>query len=122
VVRKPGRLPSAPTAPPWLAEVVRPAPAPVPWPAVIRAALAVCGPLALGLALGDQLAGLLGAMGGLLGTVVDRGGTVEAMAAHHPGMQTVEVPDQGHVPAFESDLIATVAQFVAACDGAILPR
>ena len=75
VVRKPGRLPSAPTAPPWLAEVVRPAPAPVPWPAVIRAALAVCGPLALGLALGDQLGGLLGAMGGLLGTVVDRGGT-----------------------------------------------
>ena len=55
--------------------MVRPAPAPVPWPAVIRAALAVCGPLALGLALGDQLAGLLGAMGGLLGTVVDRGGT-----------------------------------------------
>jgi uncharacterized membrane protein YccC len=47
----------------------------VPWPAVIRAALAVCGPLALGLALGDQLGGLLGAMGGLLGTVVDRGGT-----------------------------------------------
>jgi len=47
----------------------------VPWPAVIRAALAVCGPLALGLALGDQLGGLLGAMGGLLGSVVDRGGT-----------------------------------------------
>ena len=47
----------------------------MPWPAVIRAALAVCGPLALGLALGDQLGGLLGAMGGLLGTVVDRGGT-----------------------------------------------
>jgi uncharacterized membrane protein YccC len=75
VVRKPGRLPSAPAAPPWLAEVVRPAPAPVPWPAVIRAALAVCGPLALGLALGDQRAGLLGAMGGLLGSVVDRGGS-----------------------------------------------
>ena len=46
--------------------------------------------------------------------------TVEAMAAHHPGMQTVEVPDQGHVPAFEGDLIATVAQFVAACDGAVM--
>ena len=75
MVRKPGRLPSAPAVPPWLAEVVRPAPAPVPWPAVIRAALAVCGPLALGLALGDQRGGLLGAMGGLLGSVVDRGGT-----------------------------------------------
>jgi uncharacterized membrane protein YccC len=45
---------------------------------VIRAALAVCGPLALGLALGDQLGGLLGAMGGLLGSVVDRGGTYPA--------------------------------------------
>ena len=43
--------------------------------------------------------------------------TVEAMAAHHSGMQSIEVPDQGHVPALEGDLIATVAQFVAACDG-----
>jgi len=43
--------------------------------------------------------------------------TVEAMAAHHPGMQSIEVPDQGHVPALAGDLIATVAQFVAACDG-----
>jgi len=50
----------------------------VPWPAVIRAALAVCGPLALGMALGDQVGGLLGAMGGLLGSVVDRGGTYPA--------------------------------------------
>jgi hypothetical protein len=39
------------------------------------------------------------------------------MAAHHPGMQSIEVPDQGHVPALEGDLTATVAQFVAACDG-----
>ena len=45
---------------------------------MIRAALAVCGPLALGYALGSQAAGLLGAMGGLLGTVVDRGGTYPA--------------------------------------------
>jgi pimeloyl-ACP methyl ester carboxylesterase len=44
--------------------------------------------------------------------------TVEAMAAHHPGMQSIEVPDQGHVPALEGGLVATVAQFVAACDGA----
>ena len=42
--------------------------------------------------------------------------TVEAMAARHPGMQSIEVPDQGHVPALEDDLIATVARFVAACD------
>ena len=83
-MRKPGKLAAATAAsaatavPPWLAEVVRPEPAPVPWPAVVRAALAVCGPLALGYALGSQAAGLLGAMGGLLGTVVDRGGPYPA--------------------------------------------
>ena len=77
-MKKPGRLPGATVAPPWLAEVMRPVPAPVPWPAVIRAALAVCGPLALGMALGNQVAGLLGAMGGLLGAVADRGGTYPA--------------------------------------------
>lgn len=44
--------------------------------------------------------------------------TVETMAARHPGMLTVEVPDQGHVPALAGELIATVAQFVASCDGA----
>jgi uncharacterized membrane protein YccC len=79
-VKKPAKLPAAAATavPSWLAEVVRPAPAPVPWPAVIRAALAVCGPLALGYSLGSQPAGLLGAMGGLLGSVVDRGGTYPA--------------------------------------------
>jgi len=72
------RVPAAATPPPWLVEVVRPAPARPPWAAMLRAALAVCGPLALGLALGEQVPGLLGAMGGLLGTVVDRGGTYPA--------------------------------------------
>jgi pimeloyl-ACP methyl ester carboxylesterase len=42
--------------------------------------------------------------------------TVEAMAARHPGLQVIEVPDQGHVPAFDSDIITKVAQFIAACD------
>jgi pimeloyl-ACP methyl ester carboxylesterase len=45
--------------------------------------------------------------------------TVEAMAARHPGMQSIEVPDEGHVPALEGDeIISKVAQFVAACDAA----
>jgi hypothetical protein len=52
-VKKPAKLPAPAAVPPWLAEVMRPAPAPVPWPAVTRAALAVCGPLALGYALGS---------------------------------------------------------------------
>ena len=42
--------------------------------------------------------------------------TVEAMAARHPAMQTIEVQDQGHVPALEGELAAQVAAFVAACD------
>jgi pimeloyl-ACP methyl ester carboxylesterase len=44
--------------------------------------------------------------------------TVEAMAARHPGMEVVEVPDQGHVPLFESELVLQVARFVAACEKA----
>jgi pimeloyl-ACP methyl ester carboxylesterase len=42
--------------------------------------------------------------------------TVEAMAARHPGLQVIEVPDQGHVPSFDGDIAAKVAQFIAACD------
>jgi uncharacterized membrane protein YccC len=60
--------------PDWLAEVVRPKPAPVPWPEMARAALAICVPLAVGLALGKVRLGVLPAMGGILGTMVDRGG------------------------------------------------
>jgi pimeloyl-ACP methyl ester carboxylesterase len=51
--------------------------------------------------------------------------TVEAMAARHPGLEIIEVPDQGHVPAFDRTIITRVAQFVAACDktrGTIQPE
>jgi uncharacterized membrane protein YccC len=78
VLKKPPRVPAAAMPPPWLVEVVRPAPAKPPWAAMLRAAVAVCGPLALGHILGAPVAGLLGAMGGLLGAVVDRGGTYPA--------------------------------------------
>jgi len=77
-VRRPGGRPVAAVTPPWLVEVVRPAPAPLPWALMIRSALAVCGPLALGLILDKHVPGLLAAMGGLLGSVVDRGGTYPA--------------------------------------------
>jgi uncharacterized membrane protein YccC len=60
--------------PDWLAEVVRPKPAPVPWPQMLRAALAICVPLSAGLALGDRALGVLPAMGGILGTMADTGG------------------------------------------------
>jgi pimeloyl-ACP methyl ester carboxylesterase len=44
--------------------------------------------------------------------------TLSAMAARHPGMESIEVPDQGHVPLLEGDLAVRVTQFVAACDRA----
>ena len=64
----------AAVVPEWLAEVVRPRPAPVPWPEMIRAALAICVPLSASLALGKGTLGVLPAMGGLLGTMADTGG------------------------------------------------
>jgi pimeloyl-ACP methyl ester carboxylesterase len=42
--------------------------------------------------------------------------TVEGMAARHPGMRIVVVPDEGHVPVLAGDIVTTVAQFVTACD------
>jgi len=42
--------------------------------------------------------------------------TVEAMAARHPGMQIVVVPDEGHVPVLAGDIVTKVAQFATACD------
>ena len=64
----------AAVVPEWLAEVVRPRPAPVPWPEMIRAVLAICVPLSLALALGKGTLGVLPAMGGILGTMADTGG------------------------------------------------
>src|SRR5579883_242541 len=42
--------------------------------------------------------------------------TVAAMRERHPSMEVIEVPDQGHVPLFDEDLIGRVAAFVGACD------
>ena len=64
----------AAVVPEWLAEVVRPRSAPVPWPEMIRAAVAICVPLSVSLALGKGTLGVLPAMGGLLGTLADTGG------------------------------------------------
>ncbi|HJY72346.1 MAG TPA: hypothetical protein VJ347_11250, partial [Streptosporangiaceae bacterium] len=61
--------------PDWLAELVRPKPAPPPWPDMIRAALAICVPLGVAFAVGKTTIGLLPAAGGLLGSLTDRGGS-----------------------------------------------
>ena len=60
--------------PPWLVTAVRPRPAPVPWAEMLRAGIAICVPMAAGIASGQRVLGLLIAMGGLLGIVVDNGG------------------------------------------------
>ena len=68
----PGRLAEA--MPDWLTEAVRPKPAPVPWGAMVRAALAICVPLSVGIVAGRRDIWLLLAVGGLTGTVIDTGG------------------------------------------------
>lgn len=65
---------SAVVVPAWLAEVVRPRRAPVPWPEMTRAALAICVPLSVSFAAGRVSLGVLPATGGLLGTLADAGG------------------------------------------------
>ncbi|HEX6518422.1 MAG TPA: FUSC family protein [Streptosporangiaceae bacterium] len=64
----------ADAVPNWLSELVKPRPAPVPWPNMIRAALAICLPLSVAFAAGKGTLGVLPAMGGLLGTMADAGG------------------------------------------------
>jgi len=44
-------------------------------------------------------------------------GTVDAMKAHHPGMEALVIPDQGHAPLLrEPDIIARIRQFADTCD------
>jgi len=45
--------------------------------------------------------------------------TLAAMAVRHPGMETIEVPGQGHVPLLEGDdIVGCVRDFVLKCDNA----
>src|SRR5258707_4143871 len=57
----------------WMAEIARLRRAPVPWADMVRAGIATCGPLAVAFAVGQRGPGELIAMGGLLGTLVDKG-------------------------------------------------
>jgi pimeloyl-ACP methyl ester carboxylesterase len=43
--------------------------------------------------------------------------TLDAMRARHPGLESIEVPDQGHVPLLEgAELIERVSTFVVKCE------
>jgi len=44
--------------------------------------------------------------------------TVAKMKEHHPGMEVIEVPDEGHVPMLVGGLMQKIAAFVVACDAA----
>jgi pimeloyl-ACP methyl ester carboxylesterase len=48
--------------------------------------------------------------------------TVAAMAARHPGLESIEVPDEGHVPLLEGDLVARIVEFVGMCDSSALAQ
>ncbi|MGW5420569.1 FUSC family protein [Streptomyces sp. NPDC003943] len=59
-------------APPaWLTAGLRPQPTPVPWAAVLRAAVALAAPLAVGMATGHTAYGALVSMGALSGVIGD---------------------------------------------------
>ena len=51
--------------PDWLTQAVQAKPAPVPWGAMIRAALAICAPLSVGILAGRRDVGLVLAIGEL---------------------------------------------------------
>jgi len=48
--------------------------------------------------------------------------TVREMRARHPGLQVIEVADQGHVPFLDNaDLIQRIGDFVTSCEGKPTP-
>ncbi|MFD9068888.1 FUSC family protein [Streptomyces lasiicapitis] len=62
----------SPLAPPdWLVRSLKPQPAPIPWAAVARAAIAMSLPLAIGMAAGEPAYGALASMGALSGVIGD---------------------------------------------------
>jgi len=49
--------------------------------------------------------------------------TLTAMRARHPDLESIEVPDQGHVPLLEGDdLICRITAFVEKCERTARPR
>ncbi|GDY33422.1 FUSC family protein [Gandjariella thermophila] len=61
-------------APHWLVQMLRPRPAPIEWNRVVRAALAIGGPIAVGMLAGALPIGVLVSIGALPITVTDRAG------------------------------------------------
>ncbi|WP_093907776.1 FUSC family protein [Streptomyces sp. cf386] len=74
------------TPPDWLVRNLRAQPAPVNWPAVVRAAIAIPLPLAIGLATGRPEYGALASMGALNGVISD------TAAAYRVRIPTIAIP------------------------------
>ncbi|MCW2931070.1 MAG: hypothetical protein JWM19_2032 [Actinomycetia bacterium] len=60
--------------PAWLTETVRPKEVPTPWGAMLLAAIAIWVPLAVGVATGNLLLGVVPALGAIMSVLVDQGG------------------------------------------------
>lgn len=84
--RMPRELPIGLTPPDWLVRNLRAQPAPVNWPAVVRAAVAIALPLAIGLAVDRPSYGALASMGALNGVISD------TAAAYRVRIPTIAIP------------------------------
>ncbi|WP_128433939.1 FUSC family protein [Streptomyces cyaneus] len=82
----PRELPIGLTPPDWLVRNLRAQPAPVNWPAVVRAAVAMALPLAIGLAVDRPFYGALASMGALNGVISD------TAAAYRVRIPTIAIP------------------------------
>ncbi|GHH05031.1 membrane protein [Streptomyces lanatus] len=84
--RMPRELPIGLTPPDWLVRNLRAQPAPVNRPAVIRAAIAMALPLAIGLAVDRPFYGAIASMGALNGVISD------TAAAYRVRIPTIAIP------------------------------
>jgi len=73
-VRTAARARRPPQVPEWLTELAQSSGGPAPWAQMSHAVLAIAAPVAVGLAAGHLVAGLLAGVGGLLATMADRTG------------------------------------------------
>lgn len=65
----------------WVAELLRPKPAPIPWALAVRTAIAIATPVGVGMAIGQLFPGILASIGGLAGSLQDKGGPYRSRVA-----------------------------------------
>ncbi|HWU59930.1 MAG TPA: hypothetical protein VN045_14510, partial [Microbacteriaceae bacterium] len=65
----------------WVAELLRPKPAPIPWAIAVRTAIAIATPVGVGMAIGQLLPGVLASIGALSGSLQDKGGPYRSRVA-----------------------------------------